>query len=193
ELDDHLPEQLQEALRLFGRTDVRRRDDLDERRPRPVEIDERAFGPVDPALGAADVHRLRRILLEMRADDPDLAVAVQYGHDDAPVHAQRFVVLGDLVALRVVRVEVVLAVEDRARGDLAAEREPEQDRPLDGLAVRHGQRARHRKADRARLRVRRLEVRDRTAAEQLRPRLQVDVDLEPDDRFPGAHLYRSGT
>ena len=41
-------------------------------------------------------------------------------HADAPAHADGLVVLGDLVRLREVRIEVVLAVELRVRGDLAA-------------------------------------------------------------------------
>src|SRR5215207_7142888 len=39
--------------------------------------------------------------------------------------AERDVVLADLVRLRAVGIEVVLAVEDRPRGDLATQREPD--------------------------------------------------------------------
>src|SRR5205823_168780 len=82
--------------------------------------------------------------------------------------------------------------EDRLLGDLGAEREAELDRPLDRSAVRDRQRARVREADRARVGVRlRAEAR-LAAAEHLRPRPQVDVDLEADDGFP-AHRSRSGT
>ena len=76
ELDDGLAQELQEALRLLRRTDVRLRDDLDERRAAAVEVDERGLGAVDPPAGAADVDRLRGVLLEVRPDDPDLVVAV---------------------------------------------------------------------------------------------------------------------
>src|SRR5262249_2539138 len=72
------------------------------------------------------------------------------------------------------------------------EREAEPDRPLDRLAVRHRECAGMREADRARARVRVVERPDRAAAEHLRARLQVHVDLEADDRFP-AHRSRSGT
>src|SRR5881397_2630185 len=58
--------------RLLRRADVRLRDDLDERRAGPVEVDQRRARAVDPALGAADVQRLRRVLLEVRACDSDL-------------------------------------------------------------------------------------------------------------------------
>ena len=99
--------------------------------------------------------------------------------------AERLVVLADLVRLRQVGVEVVLAVEHGAVGDLAAEREAEPDRPLDRLPVRHRQRAREGKADRARVRVLGRAVAGRAAAEHLRPRAQLDVDLEADHRLPG--------
>jgi hypothetical protein len=152
----------------------------------------KSTGAVDASLGAADVNRLRGVLLQMRALDPDEHVAFRLRHGEAALYAERLVVLGDLVALRVVGVEVVLAMEDRALGDPAAERVAQQDRPLHRRAVRHRQRAWQSEADRACLRVRRLEVRDRTATEHLRPRLQVDVDLQPDHRLP-VHLRRSGT
>jgi hypothetical protein len=86
----------------------------------------------------------------------------------------------------------VLAVEDRVLGDVAAEGVTEQDRHLDRLCVRDGQRPGMGEADRAGAGVLGRKVLELAAAEHLRPRLQVDVDLEADDRFP-AHLSRSGT
>ena len=59
-----------------------------------------------------------------------------------PARAERDVVLGDLVALGQVGIEVVLAVEDRARRDLAAERHAHHQPVVDGLGVDHRQRAR---------------------------------------------------
>ena len=77
ELDDRLPQQLQEAARVLGGVDVGAGDDLDERRAAAVEVDERVVGAADPAGAPADMRRLRRVLLEVRADDPDLVVAVR--------------------------------------------------------------------------------------------------------------------
>src|SRR5581483_1785173 len=83
ELDDRLPQELQEVARLLGRAEVGLRDDLDEGRSAAVEVDERMLG-ADLAPGAApDVHRLRRVLLEVRSDDADLAVAAGR-RDDEP-------------------------------------------------------------------------------------------------------------
>ena len=96
---------------------------------------------------APEVDELRGVLLEVHAVDPhagQLAAA-----------AQRLVVLGDLVALRQVGVEVVLAVEDRARRDLAAEREADHQAEVDRARVDHRQRAGQPEADRAGVGVRR--------------------------------------
>ena len=167
-------------------------DDLDERRPGAVEVDERPVGAGDAALGSAHVHVLRRVLFEMGADDAHGDVAVGGRQRERPVDAERLVVLGDLVALRQVGIEVVLAMEGGPLDDFAAERVAEQDRHLDRAPVRDGERARVREADGARARVLGREVLELAAAEHLRPRLQVDVDLEADDRFP-AHFSLGGT
>ena len=70
ELDDGLPQQLQEPLRGLGVVEVGLGDDLDERRAAAVEVDERRRRTVDAAR-RGDVHVLRRVLLEVRARDPD--------------------------------------------------------------------------------------------------------------------------
>ena len=75
ELDDRLPQELEEALRLLRRMDVGRGHDLDERRPTAVEVDEGVLGAADPPGATADVRRLGRVLLEVRAHDPDHVVA----------------------------------------------------------------------------------------------------------------------
>ena len=191
ELDDRLAQELEEAARLLARADVRLGDDLHERRAAAVEVDERGLGSVDAPGRAADVDGLGGVLLEVRADDPDLTVAVRPRHDEPAARGERDVVLGDLVPLRQVGVEVVLPVEERTLGDLAAEGEAELDRPLDRRPVRHRQRPRMREADGAGARVRLLAPDVLAAAEHLRPRLQLDVDLEADDRFPG-HDSRPG-
>ncbi len=77
ELDDRLAQELEEALRLVGGADVRRGHDLDERRAAAVVVDERGVGAADAPGTTADVDRLRRILLEMRAHDADHTVAIR--------------------------------------------------------------------------------------------------------------------
>ena len=84
ERDDRLPEELEEALRLLGRAEVRLRDDLDERRAAAVEVDQRPLGADLPPGAAADVHGLRRVLLEVRAHEPDLESAPRPGTASRP-------------------------------------------------------------------------------------------------------------
>src|SRR5436305_4128901 len=89
--------------------------------------------------------------------------------------ADRYVVLGDLVRLRAVGIEVVLAVEDRPRRDLAVERESDHHPEVDRALVEHRQRAGKREARGAGVDVRRIAERQLAAAEHLRPRLELDV------------------
>ena len=140
ELDDRLPQELEESLRLLGRADVGSRDDLEQRRAAAVVVDEGVLGPADPARPPAHVDGLRRVLLEVGADDPDLEVTLGHRHYHLAVFARRHIVLRDLIALREIGIEVVLAGEHRPRRDLASEREPELHRPLDRCPVHHRQR-----------------------------------------------------
>ena len=73
-----------------------------------------------------------------------------------PPRHSGLVVLGDLVALGQVGIEVVLAVEDRPRRELAAERQPDHQPEVDRLGVGDRQRAGQAEADRAGVRVGRL-------------------------------------
>ena len=76
ELDDRLPQELEETACFRRGMDVGSGDDLHERSADAVEVDERVLRAADPPGATADVDRLRRVLLEVRADDPDLVVAV---------------------------------------------------------------------------------------------------------------------
>ena len=76
ELDDGLPQELEEALGLFRGADVWRGDDLDQRRSAPVVVDERGVRASDTAGAPPDVDGLCRVLLEVRPDDSDHTVAV---------------------------------------------------------------------------------------------------------------------
>ena len=150
------------------------RDDLDQRRAGAVEVDQRRSRLVDPARGRI-VDQLRGVLLEVHAVDPDVA--------EPPSGRQREVELADLVGLRVVGIEVVLAVKDRARGDLAAERQRDLDREADRLLVGRGQGAGVGETDRAGVDVRVVAERELAAAEHLRAGRELHVDLEPDHRL----------
>ena len=109
ELADRGAEELRPLPGLGGGADVGLGDDLDQRRTAAVEVHERGAGAVDPA-GLADVGQLGRVLLQVGAMDADVA--------ELAVDRNRLVVLADLVALRQVGIEVVLA------GELGALRRP---------------------------------------------------------------------
>ena len=107
------------------------------------------------------------------------------GHDERAAAAERRLVLADLVALRQVGIEVVLAREDRMLGEISQpSARPSLIVMLDRARVRHRQRAGMREADRAGVRVLRRAVLELAAAEHLRPRLQVRVHLEADHGLP---------
>ena len=117
ELAQRHAQQRQPLARLLGGAEVGLGDDLGQRRAAAVEVDDARRRAVDAAR-LAEVDELRGVLLEVDAVQPHVPhVAAQ---------AQRDVVLGDLVRLRVVGIEVVLAVEDRPRRDLAVERQAHQ-------------------------------------------------------------------
>src|SRR5690606_9342445 len=99
------------------------RDDLDQRNPRPVVVDERILRALDATGRATDVGELSGILLHVGSLDLDRErLAVRELPLDLAVERDRFVVLADLVVLGEVRVEVVLAGEPAGWRDLAAER-----------------------------------------------------------------------
>jgi hypothetical protein len=183
---------------LGGRAQIRLAHDLEQRHAGAVEID---VGRV-----AADhrriVDRLARVLLHVDAVqayalDRDLA-AVLDGHVQPALGRERLLVLGDLVALRQVGIEVVLAREHRVRVHLAVGRERRPDRELHGPAVEHREHPGQRQADRMHRVVRRRAVAHRRRAEELRGGAQLGVDLEPDHHLevgmgrPFAHVGSGG-
>ena len=63
------------------------------------------------------VQRLAGVLLEMQALDADLhGLAIGHVDDDLALADDRRFVLADLIALRQIGIEIVLAVEDRFAG-----------------------------------------------------------------------------
>ena len=116
-------------------------DDLDQRDAGAVVVDQRILRTVDPSGRAADMQRLAGVLLEVNPLDADPerlrpSRSVQL-HVQPTIGAERLVVLGDLVVLRHVRIEVVLAGEPAPLGDLTVERQADPDRRLDRGSVGH--------------------------------------------------------
>jgi hypothetical protein len=103
---------------------------------------------------------------------------------DLAADDDREILLGELVVLRIIRVEIVLTVPGAALRDLRADDEAEEDGFLDRLAVHHRQRAREAEDDRVDLLVRLLAEAPGRRREDLGAGVQLDVDLEADDDFP---------
>ena len=152
---------LRVATGLLGRPDVGIGDDLHQRHAGPVEVDE-----ADPAaVGAGGVDELRRVLLEVGPGDADPDRALGGVDRERPVRGEGQVVLADLVALRKVRVEVVLAVPAGGGGNRRPDRQPRRQHVLHGGPVDRREDAGEGQADRARVRVRGgVRRRDRAAS-----------------------------
>ena len=119
------------------------------------------------------------------ADTPGLAVDLDV---EMPVVTHRDIELGDLVVLGKVGVEIVLPVEHRSLRDLAIQGQPDRHDRLDRDPVGHREGAGEPETCGADPRV--GLAAGCAAAEHLRGRHQLDVDLDPDDRLP-AHAAPS--
>ena len=131
--------------------------------------------------GARRMDELGRVLLEVGPGDPDRDGAFGRVERQPAVGGQRDLVLADLVALRQVRVEVVLALPAGLLGRARLDRDPGCENVLHGRPVDRGHGAGQAEADRAAVGVRRSSViRRRARAEHLRRGLELAVDLDPD-------------
>jgi len=97
----------------------------------------------------------------------------------------RVLVLADLVALRQVRIEVVLPVKTAHQVDLRLEAQSGADRLLDAVAVQDGQHAGHGRVDQADLGVGARAETDGGAGKQLGVGSHLGVDLEAQHDLPG--------
>ncbi len=164
-------------LRLLGGAHVGTRHDLHQRDARAVEVD---VGIV----GVLVVDRLAGVLLQMQALDADLhRLAVDVDLDLA-LADDRLLVLADLIALRQVGVEVVLAVEHASEVDRRLEAEPGAHGLRDALGVDHRQHAGHRRVDQRDMAVGLGAELGGSAGEQLGARSDLRVHLEADDDLP---------
>ena len=95
------------------------------------------------------VEQLARVLFHVDAEQPHAPQPAAGGDLYVAAGGQRPLVLRDLVALGQVRVEVVLAREDRGLADGAVRGQGGAQGQAHGLAAQHGQRAGQPQADRA--------------------------------------------
>jgi hypothetical protein len=113
------------------------------------------------------VQRLPRILLEVDSRNPDARRPCGTVEDQVSIACERPLVLGDLVALREIGIEIVLAREDRRLVDSTGKRERGTDGEVDRRAIQHRQCARKPKADGTHVRIGRSAERGAAAAEDL--------------------------
>ena len=98
---------------------------------------------------------LANVFFEMRASDADARDTALKFKIDVAVYCGWLVILCDLIILRRVRIEIILAVELRVLGHSAVEEQPSQGGEAQSFIVRHRQHAGHAKADWADVGVRR--------------------------------------
>ena len=112
--------------------------------------------------------RLARILLQMQPLDPDNKGGAIVTLDlDLTLANDRVLELTDLIALRQVGIEIVLAVKPRPQIDLGIKTEASPHSLLDTVAIDHGQHAGHGRINQRDLLIRPCAKADRRAAEQL--------------------------
>ena len=140
------------------------------------------------ATAAADVQGLAGVFFEVRAFEPDARVVDL----DPAVDGDRIVVLRDLVVLRHVGIEVVLAREDRSRWHVEVHGLGEAQDELDRLGVQHRQRTGKAETHRTDVRVGLGAELVRAAAEHLRRGRELHVHLEADHCLVRSLLRRSG-
>ena len=147
------------------------------------------------------VHHLAGILFDVDALDADL-LGTFLGLDlDRSLADDRMIELADLIALRQIRVEIVLAVEAGPGVDLRLQRHSGPHRLAYAFLVQHRQHARHGGVDEAHLRVGLGAELRRGAGEELGLGRDLRMHLEADHDLPvpggaldpiAAHHHASG-
>ena len=167
------------GLRLLGRAHVGLGHDLHQRHAGAVEIDVGVFGMLV-------VDRLAGVLLQVQALDADLERLAVGAHLDLALADDRALVLRDLVALRQVRIEVVLAVEHRGQVDARLEAEAGAHRLIDAGLVDHRQHAGHGRIHQRHVAVGSAAEGRRRAREQLGVGGDLGMHLQADHDLPVA-------
>ena len=136
---------------------------------------------------------LRRVLFHVQARNPDfLCPALNLDFERAASRQRQFI-HRNLVALRQIRIKIILPRKPRPLMNPRLQRKRRPHRQLHRLAVQHRQRARQTQAHRTRILIRRVSKSRRAPAERFRLRLELRVHLQPNDRLVASHHLRRNT
>src|SRR6202034_689626 len=165
---------------------IRLGNDFDQRDAATVEIDVAPLVRIRKSL----VEAFARVVLHMQALDADaLSCAADFDFERA-LGGEGQLVHRDWIPLGQIGIKIVFAGETRARLDHAANRERRAQRQLQRAFIEHWQRTRQTQADRASIGIRLRAELCRAAAESLRDRLELRVDLEANDGFVARRHFR---
>src|SRR5688572_20982743 len=141
------------------------------------------------------MHVLAGVFFEVQPRDPDLLWTpldgmtrrIAFGSHDLQltIGGERLIVLRDLITLWQVRIEVVLAREDRLMIDTQPERQCRPSTEFDGATIQDRQRTGQAETRRAGVCVWFITETRCAATEDLGFRAQLRVNLETDNCFPG--------
>ena len=173
------------GLGLLGRAQVRLGDDLHQRHAGAVEIDQ-------GVLRVLVVDRLAGVLFEMQPLDPHLQCLVVDVDLDFTRADDRLLVLRDLIALRQVGIEVVLAVEHRDEIDLRFQPQAGAHGLRDASLVDHRQHAGHGRIDEGDMAIGLAAEFGRGAGKQLRLGGDLRVHLQADHHLPAPDQVGGG-
>ena len=172
-------ELLQVGPGLFGRAQVGGADDFHQRHAGAVQVDV-AFAGVGKVFA---MNGLAGVFFEVDTVEAYLPVRAVNLDVQAAALDERLLKLRNLIPLRQVGVEIILARKPVRGGDHAAHGEAGAHGQLDRLTVEHGQHAGQTEANRAGLVVRVGLKRGGARAEQLAGGQQLGVHFQADDAF----------
>lgn len=165
-------------------------DNFNQRNTRAVVVHKGEVGALDAAGGATHVGQLSGVFLHVGALDLHMENrAVFELNVDPAVVADGVFVLGRLEVLGCVRVEVLLPGKGAVLGDLAVQRQADQDRGLHGLLVHDRQHAGQAQAHLIDVGVGLVAKDVRGRGEHLGLGVQLNMDLEAEHRIVLFHGF----